>query len=125
MRAMLLGTLAVLVCYPALADDKKEEKIDAKKIIGKWEPKNKKKDEPTVIEFAKDGTFTLTFDLNGKEMRLTQKYNVDGNKIITTEKVDGKEVVVKTIIVKLTDTELVTKDEDGKNEETLVRIKDK
>jgi uncharacterized protein (TIGR03066 family) len=43
MRAILSCTLAVLVCCALSADDKKDEKIDAKKLVGKWVPKDKEK----------------------------------------------------------------------------------
>jgi uncharacterized protein (TIGR03066 family) len=124
MRVLLIATLAALFCYPLLADDKKDEKIDAAKIVGKWKPKDEK--EQTTIEFSKDGTVTFTFKVKDKDMKVSQKYKVEGDKLILTEKVNGKEVTIKASITKLTDTELVTKDEkEGSKEDTLIRIKDK
>jgi uncharacterized protein (TIGR03066 family) len=123
MRAILCGTLAMLVFGLTLsADDKKDEKIDPKKLIGKWSPKGKKDD--VAIEFLKDGKMTLDSTLKEK-IKADGTYKLDGAKLTVTFKVMDMERVRVLIITKLTDTELVTTDEEGKKEETLVRIKDK
>jgi uncharacterized protein (TIGR03066 family) len=121
MRAILSCALAVVVCCTASADDK----IDAKKIVGKWEPKEAKKDETLsmVFEFTKDGKVTVTIKTE-KELKREGTYKVDGNKLTVTMTVNGKEQVRTRTITKLTDMELVSSDEKGK-EATLVRIKDK
>lgn len=118
-----MGAVTVLFCAPVFADDKKADKIDAAKIVGKWENKNKK--ENVKIEFAKDGTVTFTYKDGGKELNVSQKYKVEGDKLVLIEEVFGEKVTITTIITKLTDTELVTKDEKSGKEETLVRIKGK
>jgi uncharacterized protein (TIGR03066 family) len=84
------------------------------KIVGKWaleKTTNKKPPPPgTVIEFTKDGKLKITianFSLDGT-------YKVDGDKVHTTMKSpDGKEHKETITITKLTDKELVTKDEKG------------
>ena len=56
---VLLGCVAVLVLagFTSAADDK----IDAKKLIGKWEPAKPSKEEPPmVLEFADGGKLTVT-----------------------------------------------------------------
>lgn len=122
MRAMLGCTLAVmLVCVGVSA---KDEKIDAKKLVGKWEPKEKKGGGSAVIEFTKDGKVMITITSKGKEVKFDGTYKVEGDKVKTTMKFGDKEQTDTQTISKLTDTELVSKDEKGK-EETLVRIKDK
>ncbi len=123
MRAMLLGTLAVLVCYPALADDKKEEKIDSAKLIGKWEAKEKT-DAKGVLEFMKDGKALLTMNRNGKEFKGEGTYKLDGNKISLTMKLGDQEETSVRTITKLTDTDMVTTGTMGK-ERAFTRVKDK
>jgi uncharacterized protein (TIGR03066 family) len=122
MRTFLSCTLAVLVLgFSLSADDKKDEKIDAKKLIGKWSPKDKKDD--VVIEFLKDGKMML--DSTREKAKVDGTYKLDGAKLTVTLKFMDMEKVRVLIITKLTDTELVTTDEQGKKEETLVRVKDK
>jgi uncharacterized protein (TIGR03066 family) len=112
--------LAVLVLAASLtADDKKDDKIDAKKLLGKWSPKDKK---DVVIEFAKDGKLLVTATGGGKDFKGEGTYKLDGHKLTTTMKHGDKEETHVRTISKLTDTELVSSDEKGK-EDTLVRQK--
>jgi uncharacterized protein (TIGR03066 family) len=116
MRIVLGCALVVLMACGATAAD---EKIDAKKLVGKWEPKGQKEGDFT-IEFTKDGKVHIAVSQNGKEFKADGTYKVDGNKVTTTMNLGGKERSETHTITKLTDTELVSKDEKGK-EETLVR----
>ena len=126
MRMILAGLLATLVLGPTLsADDKKDEKIDAKKLIGKWEPKEKKEGASFVIEFLKDGKATFTINRDGKETKLDGTYKVDGNKLTTAMKIGEMERTRTLVVKKLTDTELVATDDKEGKENTLVRIKGK
>ena len=122
-RAILSCSLALLLGCAAWADDKKGgEKIDARKLVGKWSPK-----EAAVftIEFTADGKATLvTATADGKAVTAEGTYKIDGNKLTTTVKVGGEERTLTSTISRLTDTELVGTDEKGK-ERTLVRVKDK
>ena len=123
MRAMLFGMLAVLVCHPALAEDKKDEKIDTAKLVGKWEAKDKMESK-VVLEFAKDGKALLTVTRNDMEFKGEGSYKLDGNKISLTMKLGDQEQKSVRTITKLTDTDMVTTDEKGK-ERAFVRLKDK
>ncbi len=126
MRLILSALLSALVVVPGLsADDKKDETIDAAKLVGKWEPSAKAGLKfKVVIEYTKDGKFTLVNDASGKEEKREGTYKVDGNKVIVTMSQEGKENPITRTITKLTDTEFVTTDEKGL-ERTFVRIKDK
>ena len=121
MRTMLACCVALVICFSVSADD---EKLDAKKLIGKWEPKDKKEGHTVVIEFRKDGKATFTHTADGKEMKSEGTYKVAGNKITVTMKMDGEEKTHTHNVSKLTDTELVGTDEKGQ-EHKFVRIKDK
>lgn len=123
----LLPALTVLVlCSAALAEDKKEPKFDAKLLIGKWEPKELKKEdgEPTGLEFTKDGKALLTHKVKGQAYTNEARYKLDGDKLSLTLDLAGKEVTVTATVTELTATELTAKDEKGV-EKTLVRVKDK
>lgn len=124
MRAILGCALALVLGIGALAQEKKDEKIDAKKLIGKWRLKEDKEGS-MILDFGKDGKVTTILKLNGKEEKSVDSYKVEGNTLIITEKVGGKEETTKTIITKLTDTEMVSRREKAKEEDTFVKIKDK
>src|SRR5947199_1452320 len=121
MRVLLGCALGLFLCCGLSAAD---DKVDAKKLIGKWEPKEKKEGASMVIEFAKDGKLTITVTGKGKEVKIDGTYKVDGNKLVTTLKVGDKEKTDASTVTKLTDSELTTKDEKGK-EDTLLRVKAK
>ena len=117
--AVVLGLGTALV-----ADDKKADAIDAKKLVGKWEPKEKKEGTTVVIEFTKDGKVVFTASADGKETKAEGTYKVDGNKLTTMMKFGDMERNATRTVTKLTDTELVSSDDKGK-ETTLTRVKAK
>ena len=107
MRAML-GCAAVLaLCFSATAEDKKDEKIDAKLLVGKWEPKEKPDGLKVVLEFRKDGKATLTAGEGGKEERAEGSYALDGNRLTVAMTVAGRDEKQTITISKLTDAELL------------------
>ena len=81
MKALLSCSLVVLLSCLASAEDKKEESIDGKKLVGKWRPKEEKKGgDPNVIEFTKDGKLVVTSTTDDK-FKTEGNYKVDGKKI--------------------------------------------
>jgi uncharacterized protein (TIGR03066 family) len=123
MRAILGCGLAVAlaVAAGAPAQETKGEKIDAKKLIGKWQPAEKKDKEAVTIEFAKDGKLYLTADFGGKAEKLEGTYKLDGNKLTVGVKLGDKEQTETVTVTRLTDDELMTEDSKGKKE-TLKKI---
>jgi uncharacterized protein (TIGR03066 family) len=117
-----LGCAAMLLVVATAPADDKTEKIDAKKLVGKWEPKEGNDKGKVVIEFMKDGKITITPDKKTDVINGT--YTLDGNKLTFSASFMGKDIKHTVTITKLTDTELVTKDEGDKTE-TMTRIKDK
>lgn len=126
MRALLgCGAAAILLFSVANAsDDKKDEKIDVKKIIGKWEPTEGKQDFKMVVEFAEKGKLSLSLTVMDKTEKIDGTYKVEGNKMDLTLSIGGKEQKETLTILKLTDEEMATEDSKGKKE-TFKRIKDK
>lgn len=119
-----IAVCVLTVCGFAGADDKKEPKFDAAKLVGKWEPKEPKKGEEFVLEFTKDGKLLAHGTLNGKPQTFEGTYKLDGGKLSFELKTPG-EVVKETIaLTKLTDDELEGKDKEGKVE-VLKRAKAK
>ena len=127
MRA-LIGTGVVLAIAGGLvaADDKKEEKekIDGAKLVGKWEPKEPKKGEEFVLEFAKDGKMVVSGTLDGKPQTLEGSYKLDGAKLSFELKALGETIKETIVVLKLSDEELEARDKDGKVE-VLTRAKPK
>src|ERR1700722_615303 len=73
MRVILGCALVASLVSGVAADD---EKIDTKKLIGKWEPKEENSKGKVMIEFSKDGKLTVTF--SGKEDKIEGTYKVEG-----------------------------------------------
>ncbi len=122
MRA-LIGAIVVLgFAGFAAAQDKKDETIDAKKLIGKWAPVDDK--APVTIEFTDKGKLTLSIDLGGKAEKIEGTYKLEGDKLQMVMTFGGKEMTETVTISKLTDEEMVGKDSKGK-EEKFKRIKAK
>ena len=123
MRKMLSCSLAVLVLGLSLkADDKKEEKIDAKMLLGKWQAeKTDSKDpkEPTIVfEYKENGKLTMSFQFGDKPEKFDGTYKLDGNKINSES--NGEKVTVT--VLKLTATELKVKD-SKRLETTFKKVK--
>jgi uncharacterized protein (TIGR03066 family) len=109
----------VLAGFASAAD----EKIDAKKLLGKWElAKPDPKAPKMVLEIMDKGKFTMTVELNGKSNKVDGTYKVDGNKIEIEMNIGGNVMKDTLTITKLTDTEMVSKDSKGMVE-TLKRVK--
>ncbi len=114
MRTLLgLGIVLAVVCGAHAADDKK---LDAKKLVGKWEPVNPKKGEAMVMEFTKDGKLTVTGDMGGKELKIEGTYTLEGDKLSFVLKFMDNEIKETVTLTKLTDDEMEGKDKGGKVE---------
>ncbi|HVL14738.1 MAG TPA: TIGR03066 family protein [Gemmata sp.] len=109
-----VGMVLALVGGVAAADDK----IDAKKLLGKWEHK----EMMFVVTFAKDGKVAI----EGGDLKIDGTYKLDGSKLTMKIKFGDEEKEMKRTITKLSDTELTSTDDDKKDDkgDTLVRVKD-
>ncbi len=120
---MILSTIVVLgfVGFSSA----QEAKIDAAKLIGKWEPAKSKDGGPkTVIEFADKGKLTLEVTVGEKTQKVEGTYKLEGAKMELALKIGDMEMKETFTILKLTDDEMTSKDSKGK-EETLKKIKAK
>ena len=132
-----LGVLLVVAAGASAQDTKDGKKdkdaVDAKKLIGKWEPKDKK--DNVTLEFTKDGKLLLSVeaggktnklvlavDIAGKVEKLEGTYKLDGNKLSVAINFGGKEQKEEMTVNKLTDDEMETTDSKGKKE-TMKRVK--
>jgi uncharacterized protein (TIGR03066 family) len=121
-----MRTLVASVAFLALATFSvaADEKIDAKKLVGKWEPAKQEKGFDLVLEIMEKGKMTLSVSVGGKTEKVEGTYKLDGNKLEVELSFGGKTEKETLTITKLSDTEMVTKDSKGK-EDTLKRVKAK
>jgi uncharacterized protein (TIGR03066 family) len=119
--ALAAVAFLVLAGFTTAADDK----VDAKKLIGKWEPaKADPKTPKMVLDIQEKGKFVLEVALGDKTEKVPGTYKIDGNKIEIEMTFNGKTEKETLTVLKLTDTELTTKDSKGK-EDTLKKVKAK
>jgi uncharacterized protein (TIGR03066 family) len=120
MRAILASVAVLALVGFACADDDDDEKIDAKKLIGKWEPT--KAEDKAVLEIKDKGKLVLSVTINEKTQQIEGTYKLDGNKL-EVELTFGDNKIKETLtIIKLSDKEMTTKDSKGK-EETMKKVK--
>lgn len=120
----LLGIGMVLVLALGTTATAADEKFDAKKLVGKWEPAAPKKGEAMVMEFTKDGKLTVTGKMNDKDVKIEGTYKLDGDKLSFALKFMDIEIKETVTLTKLTDEEMAGKDKDGK-EESFKKVKAK
>jgi uncharacterized protein (TIGR03066 family) len=100
----------------ALADDKKKEdhKQQGAKIVGTWEITKTDLELPegTLLEFTKDGKFTIT--AKGTDMKIEGTYKVEKDKLLTTAKVGDQSFDDTDTIKKLTADVFEIEGKDGK-----------
>lgn len=122
MRTIMGCTLGVLLVVGAgLA----QEKIDAGKLVGKWQPTDKK--ENVTLEFTKAGKLIVSAEVEGKTHTAEGTYKLDGNKLTIVISFTGKEEKEEITITKLTETEMEAESKgkgDGKvRKDVLKRVK--
>jgi len=116
MNALKLVVVAAVVCLmggAARADEKDYPKL----IVGKWELTKVEEGglpKGTIIEFTKDGKVMATVKKDDKDATLEGTYKLEGDSFTVTMKAGDEERKTKITILKLTDTEMHTKNEMGK-----------
>jgi uncharacterized protein (TIGR03066 family) len=91
---------------------------NADKVVGVWEVTKSAEAPPgATVEMTKDGKLILKATINGKTLSQEGTYKVEGDKIRTVQNVGGKQISETMTIKTLTDTKLVTQDENGKIDE--------
>jgi uncharacterized protein (TIGR03066 family) len=132
-RLFMLRTLGCLLMACAVLSlascGGKGERSNVEKIVGRWERAGIGNDPLTeanvdfmypTVEFTSDGKMKLQTPStsNGEYVTIHGSYQVEGDRIHTKARIDGKEMSETKTITKLTDNELATKeDETGRIEE--------
>ncbi len=115
--AAVLGVVILALTGPAKADD-------AAKLVGKWEVTKSTGDTPVgaIVEFQKAGKMAVAVTLDGKDLKLTGTYKLDGKKLKVDLKL-GDEKIEHEFDVKIKGDELTLS--DGEKADTLKRVKKK
>lgn len=119
----MLCQLLVSVLLLAPSTSLVEDKIDGKLLIGKWQPEKQPEQFKLTIEYLKDNKLVVELEAGGDKQKGEGTYKLDGNKLEVKVEVLGQEHNVKYTIKKLTDSEMVTYDEDKKEERTSKKVK--
>jgi len=130
MKSILAAfTAAIVVVGFSAAQEKKAEpaKIDAAKLLGKWElTKSTDKNSPigATVVFEKDGKVSISAKIDGKEEKFDGTYVVKADKLIVTitPPGGGKGEEQSDTIKSLTDEKVVLVDTE-KHETELTKKK--
>ena len=84
-----LGVLLVVAAGASAQDTKDGKKdkdaVDAKKLIGKWEPKDLPAGAKATVEFTKDGKLLINFTFGDKSDKVEGTYKVTKDEIEFTD----------------------------------------
>lgn len=106
-----LALAAALLCgVAALAQG---VKVDEAKLLGKWVSAGGSGNQ---LEFVKGGVVRMTVRVGDKENTGEGTWKADGDKLTVTFKVRDKLFMDDLTVMKLDDTDLVTKDSNGKED---------
>ena len=119
MFCQLLVSVLLLAPSPSLVEDK----IDGKLLIGKWEAEKPPEGaDKVVVEYLKEGKLSVEVEAQGQKLKFEGTYTLEGNKLNVKVDFNGNVQDQKRIVVKLTDSELVTSD-DEKMERKYKKVK--
>jgi uncharacterized protein (TIGR03066 family) len=122
MKALKLLAVGVALCLPGLLAAAEEKKADnARLAVGKWDVTKTHEGGPPkggAIEFTKDGKILVANDSGGMNPAFNGTYKIDGNKLVLTFNIGGKDENVDLTIDKLDDKTFATTSKYGKVELT-------
>lgn len=90
-------------------------------MLGKWVPRDEKKNSRKTFEFARDGKLTLTLGLAGKATKQGGTYQLNGTKLTVALKLGDRQLRHELAVQRLGDNEIAIEDADG-SRETWVRV---
>ena len=117
---VIRSLLGLVVVFALVGQTRAEDKYKSEDLVGSWKlVKSEQLPEGVVaiVTYAKDGTAKATVEFQGKKQEIKAKWKLAGDKLELTITMGDKDVTKTETIVKLTKTELVTKDMDGKTDE--------
>ena len=117
LRLLVAGVMACGLTLGVRAAEKAEKPDYAKLLMGSWEAV--KVDPGTlplgaVVTFSKDSKMKVTAKEGDKEMTHEATYKVEGNKLTIAMKMGDAEAKFTITIKKISDTEMVSANHEGK-----------
>ncbi len=101
-----------------------EDKIDGKLLLGKWEAEKPPEGvEKAVVEYLKDGKLSVEVEAQGQKHKFEGTYKLEGDKLNIKIDINGTEQEQNRKIIKLTDKEMVNKDEEKGEERKYKKVK--
>ncbi|HQR06979.1 MAG TPA: hypothetical protein PLN21_09165 [Gemmatales bacterium] len=120
----MLCQLLVSVLLLAPSTSRVDDKIDGKLLIGKWTPEKPPEGvDKVVIEYTKDNKMLVEIEVQGQKQNFEGTYKLDGDKLSFKIDIGGQERDEKRKILKLTENEMTTKDEEKNEERTMKKVK--
>jgi uncharacterized protein (TIGR03066 family) len=123
MNVLKLFVAGIAVCL-VVAGARAEDADLAKMLVGKWEITKAAEGTPpagTIVEFTKDGVVKVNGKKDDKEFTMEGTYKVEPHKFVCTFKDGDKEKKMVHTVIKITDTDISFKNDDG----TVVECKKK
>ena len=120
MNALKLAAAVAVVGLLATGARAEDKPDYSKMMVGTWTVTKADADTVppgTVIEFTADGKMKVTGKKDDKEMSFEGTYKVEGDKFTFTMKVGEEEHKDTITITKISKTEMLTKNKDGKTVE--------
>ncbi|HEV3142626.1 MAG TPA: TIGR03066 family protein [Gemmataceae bacterium] len=119
MKTTLLLAAGLAICFLG-STAQADEKDAAKLLVGKWEvtkvDENAGPPVGAIVEMTKDGKVKVNFkDKDGNEESREGTYKLDGQKITVNIKAGTDEKSHTVTIKKITSTEFVVEDDQGKS----------
>lgn len=105
------------LCFFLLTSVHSGEKKDIKSLlVGTWEvAKSDEAPKGSTVEFTKDGRLILI--MKGKDKKIVADYKVDGKKITTTRKEEGKVEMNHMTVQTINENMLTILNDKGKTDE--------
>ena len=117
--------LALAIVFLSVSGTIAQDKIDAKLLVGKWEPNGEDtKGAKIVLEFTDKGDIIVNAEFGGQKNELKGTYKLDGDKLeLKLKNPAGAEKSTTVKVLKLTKDDLVTKEGENGKEEKMKRVK--
>jgi uncharacterized protein (TIGR03066 family) len=124
-RRRIVVALALAVSFAGLARAEDKKEFDKTKLIVTWNIiKAEGAPVGALVEFAKDGKMIVSFEMDGKQIKVEGTYKLEGDKLHTVMSFEGNEMKDVDTIKSLTEDKLSLIDKDDKPAE-LEKVKKK
>jgi uncharacterized protein (TIGR03066 family) len=108
---LMICALLGMTAFGALAREDKKDPINKDKLVGVWEVTKSELPRGTLLEFTKEGKMSVSFKVDKELIKLDGTWSIEGARLKTVMLIDNKASTDLLEVVKLTDTELVLKDD--------------